>query len=590
MSVGTEVATAHIPGDQLDFETDLEMPEIPDESAIHTEVDDEPPAFRDLYEVIDYPDPIDHGMGIVGVLNDLDSAQGSVYSRLWSTWRDLVGDPDNEPYVVLKDAHEVFDFLDTNYPADLVLESSGWMAGSEAEDGELIKQHYKYSLRVVRKNEDGNLDENLRTPVSFQTWIQPQDTDLVYGDGSPLKTPYGEGTRFKTQSTYGDPEEVLRRTVMVLKVALDQLDAGTPDMRALNRDSLRIWKAEVHHRFDKSLMKPVAGTIREARTLLEQHGRQARGEGEFVDGKHVEEVASSQAWDTIGFMGKYAKSDQHEIATKVYKINGHPPDERLANPKIESYLKKTYDEKKPHIDEWHSLRGTLRQIVTGLAIRGGVGLEDLQPDDFYKPFEGDRVDVPIPKGWRHLVRQANEERERRILKATYESYSTSKWDVLYTIAMKGGEGATYDELQEVTGLSYDRVREIVAGLEDQDILLRTTYPRVILFHNAELRLNAAEKLVEVHPNRGFPEIRESAEERRERREKRRQENESDSTETEDGDESDQEDAEDESSLWMRFGRLDMTGPQLGRALDQDIVDEEHVKVKIDEYPALFGAP
>ena len=164
------------------------------------------------------------------------------------------------------------------------------------------------------------------------------------------------------------------------------------------------------------------------------------------------------------------------------------------------------------------------------------------------------------------------------------------WDVLYTIAMKGGEGATYDELQEVTGLSYDRVREIVAGLEDQDILLRTTYPRVVLFHNAELRLNAAEKLVEVHPNRGFPEIREDAVERRERREKRRQENESDSTENDDVDESDQEESKEETSLWMRFGRLEMTGPQLGRALDQDVVDEEHVKVKIDEYPALFGSP
>lgn len=51
----------------------------------------------------------------------------------------------------------------------------------------------------------------------------------------------------------------------------------------------------------------------------------------------------------------------------------------------------------------------------------------------------------------------------------------------------------------MTGLSYDRVREIVDDLEGQDILLRTTYPRVILYHNAELRLNAAGKLVEVYP-------------------------------------------------------------------------------------------
>lgn len=584
-----QVPTAHVPNDQLDYEPELELPEIPDGSAIHTITDDEPPAFRDLYRVIDYPDPVNHGIGIIAVLNDLDSEQGSVYSRIWKAWRERVGNPEVEPYTVIEDAHQVFDFAHDDYPADIVLESSGWMAGTEAEDGELVDQWYKYSLKLARKDpETGEYDSRLRTPVSFQAWIQPQDQDLVYPDGEPLQTPYGEGTRFQTQSTYADPEEMLRRTMSVTKAVLDRLDAGTPDMRTLNYDSVRIWKGEVHHRFDKSLLKPVAETVRGARTLLEQHGRQARGEGEFIDGKHVEELAASTAWDTIGFMGKYAKSDEHELGAKVYQIGGQPADERLEHPKIEAFFKKTYDEQKPHIDEWPALRGTLRQIATGLAIRGGVGLEDLQPDDYYTPFDDQRVDIPIPKGWRHLVRQANEERERRILKATYESLSTSKWDIMYTIAMKGGEGATYDELQEVVGLTYDRVREIVAELEDQDILLRTTYPRIVQFHNAELRLNAAEKLAEVHPDRGLPEIRDDAEKRRERRQEERRQREESGDETDQDSES-QDDVGDRPA-WQRFDRLSIAGEQLGTALEKEYIEGRHVKVKTDEYPALFPPP
>ncbi|MFB6185921.1 MAG: hypothetical protein ABEI86_03525, partial [Halobacteriaceae archaeon] len=255
---------------------------------------------------------------------------------------------------------------------------------------------------------------------------------------------------------------------------------------------------------------------------------------------------------------------------------------------IEAYLKKTRDAQTPHIDEWPSLRGTLRQLSTSLAIRGGVGLDDLQPDDYYKPHQSDRVDTPIPKGWRHLVRDANEERERRILKTTYESLSPSKWDVLYVIARMGGKGATYEELQEITGLSYDYIREIVSDFEKQDILLRTTYPRIIVFHNDALRLNAAERLVEVHPNRNLSDIRSDAKKRNERRE------EPQSTKSENNeanqDTEKEENEEKEASVWRGFHRLGMGGQELGRVLDQSVVDEKHVRIKIDEYPSLFGTP
>ena len=85
--------------------------------------------------------------------------------------------------------------------------------------------------------------------------------------------------------------------------------------------------------------------------------------------------------------------------------------------------------------------------------------------------------------------------------------------------------------------------EIVREFEEKDVLRRTTYPRLVVFHNEELRLNSREKLQEVHPDRDLQDIREAAEERREqRREQQAQADEGD--ETGDGDDDHDQEASD----------------------------------------------
>jgi len=556
------------------------------------------------YAELDYPDPIDHGMGTIAVFNDLDrdgDTVESTYRRLWEAWRERVEDPSNEPYIVLEDVHERWDWMHGDYPAHLVLKSKKWMVGARANDDNTGTEgtRYEYSLQVQRYDPEADVDDDrdalssdLRTPVSFQCWIQPQNEELVYKSGDAMQCPFGEGTKTKTQTTYASAEESIERTIQVLTVALDALGKERPDMSTLNRESWVLWKGEVNHRFKSELMSAVVQKIRSARTLIEHGGNgDVSGNGEYHQGQHLEERVVADTWNRIGFAG-YAARDGYDLGLKVYRVSGTPQDKRLRHPKLEAFFGGTdNDTNLPHVDEWEALRATLRQMCSAMAVRAGVAQYDLSPDDYYKPQERPMIDTIVPKGWRAAMREANELREQTILHTTYESLSLAKWDVLWTIAVL--EGATYEQLEEHTGYSYDYLREVVEDLEDQDVLLRMTYPRVVVYHNEELRLNAIERLQEVEPDRGLAEIHDDAEDRRERREKR-QEREQEKASA--GSESVEDDSDDDSSAstssrsdeetWRLFREVLLNGDELGSALESGAISERHVKLRTDPYPML----
>jgi len=547
-------------------------------------------------EVLDYPDPIEHGHGNELVLNDHHGR--TAYRRLWEAWREHVEDPGNEPYVLAEDVHERWGWLDDDYPAHLVLSSKRWKVGTEANGIEITRgQRYEYSIQVMRYNpEDGNLDNSLRAPVSCQTWVQPQDESLVYKSRDTLICQYGEGTKFRTQTTYAGPRDTFARTVKMVNAALESLGKGRPDWSTFNRQSWRVWKGEVHHRFDEELMNVVVNKLRSARTLVEHGGNgDASGGGRYDGGQHLEERVVSNMWDRIGFAG-YAGRDGYELGLKVYRISGNPADERLRQPKLEAFFGGTDDGTKlPHADDWVTLRATLRQMASTFAIRSGVSLADLRDDDYYVHNDRGMIDTLVPTGWRKAMLEANEVREKKLLKTTYESLSKAKWDILWTVAVT--EGCSYEMLQDVTGYGYDYVREVVHELEEMDILLRITYPRIVVYHNEELRLNAVEKLQEVYPDRGLDDIRSDGEERRQRRQERSQ---SDTTTDADdpsgsaegssnvlnGDRAD-DDSATESEKWRLFCDVLLDGDQLGRALDETYIEPEHVQIRTDPYPEFF---
>jgi len=217
------------------------------------------------FEVFDSPDPVTHGVGIDGVLNDVpegahyDAIDDSVYRRLLAGWRETVGDPSNEPGVLLEGVHRLFEFANDDYPAHLCLTSSGWKAGTGRD---LEGQRYEYSLRLVRYDpEDDRLEPDEPLPVNFQTSVGPQEHGLVLPSGGPPELPFGAGTKFHTQTTYASPGEAVNRTMRVVSAALAALGKPRPDWDCLAQDSLKLWKAEVHHRIDRELMDSACGTL-----------------------------------------------------------------------------------------------------------------------------------------------------------------------------------------------------------------------------------------------------------------------------------------------------------------------------------------
>ncbi len=582
-------------------------------------------------EELDYPDPITHGQGVNVVTNEVasdahvDDAPDTIYRRLYAAWREHVADREYEPYVVVEDAHELFDFANDDYPAHLTFKSKGWMAGT-ASDGEQLTagRRYEYSLQLTRYDPDsGELKPDQPLPVNYQCWVRPQERGLVYPDGEALPLLFGAGTKFHAQSTYAEPLEAVNRTLHVVTAALLALDAGRPDWSTINPESLKIWKAEVHHRFDRELMASACETLDEAKRLInygggadmEQHSKRA-------EAGRVRELVRADRWDCLGFV----QPDGLDLAVKVYRSsNWHAyRDETYKHPKIEAFLAGTHnDQELPHVREWYALRGVLRQLVTGVAVRSGITMADLVQDDYYGAWERENVDVPIPTGWQRRLREANEDRERAIYRTTMSSLSRARWDVLYTVAKY--EGATYEQLQEVTGLSYDYVRDLVRELEDADVLSRLTWPRIIVYHNEELRVNALDLLRDVHPDETITSIKDRGEERRERREQQRRDRaERDTTEETPDDtggtggaagaadsdagrdatdepRDDPDAASDASSAatgppgdaflpageWRTFDALDvLTADELRHALRRDYIEEIDVAIRLDEYDWL----
>lgn len=554
----------------------------------------------------DYPDPVDHGFGVQAVLEDKDDAGAvdeSFYTRVWRGWRDFVGDRDEEPYVLAEDVHELFDWLHDDYPAHLVLKSKGWMVGRDAEDGDLVGQYYEYSVQVMRYDEDSGkladeIDQNLRAPTSFQCWIQPQDTDLVRPSGDPMVCQHGEGSKFKTQTTYANAREALTRTIEAMNLVAAALDVQRPAWETLNRDSWKVWKGEVHHRFTSEKMQTVVHRLAEAKSLLQYGGGgEVSSSGDMRNGRHVEEMVRSDRWDKLGF----AKPDVLEdvlLGLKAYRIGGNPADQRLKEPKLEAFIAGS-DGELPHADDWEMIRSTLTQLVNTFAVRAELNLGDLREDDYYHPRDREMRDFYFPEGWRFAVQEANEARLAKMTDVVRAAQTSSKLDVLYTIADRAG--ASYEDLADVTGLTKDRVQEIVAELVDQDVLLRVSMPRIICFDNEELRLNALDELQARFPEDADPRaIARRADERREARERRRERRQEDAGDDDlddvddagggGGDDDGRDDDRADDRLeddWMRVDTLDYCREDVARYIEKGDIPAEDVKVRVSAHDWLL---
>jgi len=524
------------------------------------------------------PQPVAHGAALQSVFNGM-SRYKTLYSQLFDTWQDVVGSHDREPGVVATLDHGALEWLDE--PAagrDWVIQitSSRWKGGTGT--GDSYSAYYKYDLVLKEQDEDGDLHDTRGKSCSLR--VIPQLGKLNYQDGSDIEYQYGEGTLVRCTTTWADgPDEIEARMFDVLEAVLDvDRDRLLADQHP---DSRRIQKAEAHHRFAIGWKRQVIDAIDKTRELIAfggmteieaSHERQREG--------YLEAVLDADRWHLLGF-----ERTSYSIELKCYQAPGWADmdaSEPGRHPKLEASFGGTKgDRALPHADEWDDVMSTLRSVVSAHLDWAGVGREQLVADD-YQPGPGvPEYEYPHPVGRRQQLRERYEAVSTQVYREALKVNTTAVYDILSVIATE--YGASYDLLEERTGLARSTIRHHVARLQETGVVDKVGNPVLVVFPSITVLDEAKEILRMIYPDDVVDDRKERAEERRERREER--------DDPDDQDDRDQEDVDDDSdrdrSSWEYFRDLRALGPdQLATALEDGHIDDDHVRIRTDPYDWL----
>jgi DNA-binding MarR family transcriptional regulator len=526
------------------------------------------------------PKPAAHGSAVQAVFNDLavdvdvDAGEG-VYGAVLDYWREHVGDRENEPYPVAEVDRDTFDWLPSAREGRdwvLVLTSSRWKAGRG--EGDDYRAYYEYHLKLRERDEDGDLH---KPPLALHMEIMPQFEDLQYQDGNALETPYGEGTRVLCWTTWAeDSEEIEHRMLSALEAAVDaDRDALR---RARDYDSRRIVKAEAHHRFDIGWKRQVIEAVEQSKQLIAYGGaseidahqtRQREG--------YLEAVVDADRWHLLGF-----ERTPYDIELKVYQASGwadFPREDFRHHPKIEaSFAGVNGNGALPHVDDWDETLGILRDVVLAHLNWADVDRENLIADDYQPGAGAPTIQYAHPLGRREQLRERYEAVSTEIYREALKSQTTAVYDILRTVAMDSG--ASYDTLEERTGLARSTIRYHVRRLSEVGVVDRVGNPVIVVFPSLDVLDRAEEILRTVYPDDVLLDMNARAEERRERREEKEH---PDGVDADDVQEDGADDRGDDgrASTWEYFADLDIEPHQLANALERDYLDENEVRVRTD---------
>jgi DNA-binding transcriptional ArsR family regulator len=450
---------------------------------------------------IEAPEPVLHGCRVGYHHDDLE-----LYEAVRSLWYDRAGSPDEEPI-------EIPIQLPDDYPGDvddpvLLLTSSRWKAGRG--EGDDYTAFYQYNLKLRDATPGG-----YRTPpISISIDLLPQFDGMVYPDGNPLDLPHGEGTRVEIQTTYPDgPDDVLGRAAHALAHTVEEYDATVTDA-----STATITKLEAHIRFDEELLERTVKTLDASRDLVAWGGdaglssHQQRQQAGWL-----EAAVRTDRWDRLGFDATHDR----EALLKVYRMQDwadRPADDYLRHPKLEA-ADQGGDDRLP-LDEWDDRAADLKRLVAEHSRWIGIEREDLVADPHFGGPDAPSWEYePTPPGRRDDLRAMYRELECEVTQLVQHD---AAHDVLDVIARRSG--ATYDVLEEQTGLSRSAVRYHVRKFAEAGIVERVGNPVVVVFDCLGLLDRVEDALDALHAGETaadrLEELQERAEERRERRRER----------------------------------------------------------------------
>ena len=546
----------------------IDMPSTPD-ATIGTLPD---PRLEDRLA----PEPAAHGAAVQAVFNDTDRDL-ALYSAVHQLWYEVVGDRDQEPGIVAEIDHDDLPWLEAPTPGRewvVELTSSRWKAGTGTGDD--YSAYYKYDLTLRERDEDGDLH---KTGQACSLRVIPQFSDLNYKDGSSLTLQYGEGSLVRCSTTWADTaDEVEGRMLDVLELVLD-VDRGRL-LEDRDDDSRRLTKAEAHHRFDIGWKRQVVETIDQTRELIAYGGmseieahqlRQREG--------YLEALLDADRWHLLGF-----PRTNYDIELKCYQAAGWteiPREDPAHHPKLEaSFAGTDGDAALPHVDDWDEVMQTLREVVSSHFEWAGVGREELIADDYQPGPASPEYRYTHPSGRREQLRERYEAVGTEIHREALKANTQAVYDILRVVATESG--ASYDTLEERTGLARSTIRYHVSRLAEIGVCEKVSNPVLVVFPSLAVLDEAEEILRRIYPDDQVDDMMERAEERRERREERDDPSSVDDQEESDDQENDAGDGDrGRNSEWAYFEDLSLEPHQLANALDREYLDGDEVRVRTD---------
>ncbi len=541
--------------------------------------------------------PVAHGGGTQAVFNDTDRDR-TIYRQFFDLWQNSVCDRENEPGVVAEINHTDYDWL--GYPEAgqwvLVLKSKGWKGGTG--EGDDWSQYYEYDLLLRQQDEDGNLSTNGK---SCSLRVTPQLPKLNYKDGSDISYNHGHGSLVRCATTWAETsEEIESRMYDLLLAVLDDLDADQLDDDR-NYDSRKVWKAEQHLRFDIGWKQQVVDTIQRSEELIAYGGqsnidasKKRQREG------YLEAVVSADRWELLGF-----DDTEYDIELKCYQTDGwheYPRGHHSHHPKIEtSFAGVDGDQELPHVDEWDEMTDTLRCIVSSHLQWSGVGRDQLIADDYQSGPARPDYQYSHPTGRQNQLRERYEAVGTQVYKEALKPNTDAVYDILQIVATE--RGATYDLLEERTGLARSTIRHHCQRLDETGVIERIGNPVLIVFPSLAALDESLEILREVYPHEQIDDILERAEQRRKKRKNQQQpDTHNDADESDDTGENavvavdgdsdpkgESGQTSEQNTRWQSLADLDnISADRLATALNQGWMPPGHIRVRSDPYDWIGG--
>jgi len=530
------------------------------------------------------PKPAAHGAGVQAVLNDA-SRDLSVYSALHQLWYEVVGSRDEEPGIAAVVDSDDLPWLEPPTPGRewvVKLSSSRWKAGSGTGDD--YSAYYEYILTFRERDDDGDLH---KTGQACSVRVLPQFADLNYRDGESLTLQYGEGSLVKCQTTWAESsDEVEARMFDVLELVLD-VERGRL-LADRNDGSRRLTKVEAHHRFDIGWKRQVVETLDQTRDLI-AYGGQSEIEAHQHRQRegYLEALLDADRWHLLGY-----ERTSYDIELKCYQAAGWteiPREDPAHHPKLEaSFGGATGDAALPHVDEWDEVLQTLRSVVSSHLEWAGDDRGQLIADDYQPGPASEEYRYTHPCGRREQLRERYEAVGTEIHREALKANTQAVYDILRIVAVE--TGASYDTLEERTGLARSTIRHHVKRLQESGVVERVSNPVLVVFPSLAVLDEAEEILRRIYPDDQVDDMKARAEERRDRREERDDPTSvgDDLEGSDDADDAGDDRDDQERNSWRYFSETILEPHQLSNALEKGYLEPDHVRVRVDPYEWIDG--